>query len=249
LALLVNRESFFNVIQSVVGSEVEVINTFMNQLRIIRKTGQQCSDRGIWRKLPLSVDFGRVQKCYSVLRKDLHLPPSSLRDSPDFLEFLRLLSCYFQIPPPKSDEDEKVELSTTLQKEATVVVPSESNVAVNGTNQELGSPDHSKNNESSAKKPQEAGGWSAPAVGIRSSSGEVSEETSASRVVMATSNDSQPTPEVDRGENSTIPKPNLPALTTTNDANKEMLLVDQRLARDQGSNVMDNIESGQFDDA
>ena len=239
---LVDRESFLNMIRSVVGSEVKVINTVFTKLGKKGQPPHPSSDRGIWRQLPLNVEFDRVEDCFSVLREDLCLPQTSLHDSQDVLKFLRLLSCNFQVPLLlKNSKDEKKEsisnsaanILADQQRKAIVVVRSESrNRLDRNVSEESVRLDGLKNalhtNERIDKQvPSEnsvASGYNDLLV--------VHRKLTADRREIARS------------------KPNpLPAIAGTNDSSKEMILVNQRLTRDLSNSAMNNIESGQFDDA
>jgi hypothetical protein len=251
---LVDRESFLNMVRSVVGSEVEVMDTVLTKLGKKGQPPEPSSDRGIWRQLPLNVEFDRVQECFLVLRKDAGLPQASLHDSPDVLRFLRLLSCNFHVPLPlnndKNEKKESISISTAnisadRRKEATDVVrselrkrmdqnASEESVRLDGLKNEL-----YKKKRVATQVPAE----NSVAIGLSGSN--------TSRVMVA-NNDSLVVHRkltADRG-GITRSKPNhLSTMTGTNDTSKAILLVNQRLTRDQGSSATDNIESGQFDDA
>ena len=239
---LVDRESFLNMVRSVLGSEVKVINTVFTKLGKKGHPPQPSSDRGIWRQLPLNFEFDRVQECYSVLRKDLGLPQASLHDSQDVLKFLRLLSCNFQVPLLlKNDKDEKKEsisnstanILADRQKEAIFVVRSEFRKRLDRNASEESVRLDGLKNESHTKE-------------------RVDKQVPLEKSVASGYNDSLVVHRkltADRGE-ITRSKPNpLPAITGTNDTSKEMILVNQRLTRDLGNSATNNIESGQFDDA
>ena len=191
---LVSRESFSNLIRSVVGSEAEVFDTYMTRIGTLSQATVSSSDRGIWRRLPLQVEFDSVQESFSVLRKDLDLPPASLNDCPDFLEFLRLVSCTFQIPPVRSSnvkDEESPSSSTTILSDQ----------------------------QKKAK------------FDVLPGSIEIERRNNASKEPIV----------IDR----LFPS----AAKSTNGSKKETTVVNQELTWDQGINVMDNIEAGQFDDA
>jgi hypothetical protein len=59
----------------------------------------------------------KVQDAFKVLSHDLKLPSENLQESPDFMEFLQLLQCNFQVPPlPKEEEPEDMLAEDTTEK-------------------------------------------------------------------------------------------------------------------------------------
>jgi len=123
---LVELTSFFEMVRSVVGSEVEIISTFMIKLGREGQLPTKSLNRGIWRRLPTEIDLNMVQNNFLLLQKELDLTPGNLTDFPDFLQFLQLLSCNVQIPLT-NDKVEGEKLSTTIaidqQKELPIVKP------------------------------------------------------------------------------------------------------------------------------
>ena len=89
---LLNRESFVNLIRSVVGDDV--CDTYI----AIIGAKERPLTSAIWRRLAQKIDIDRVEESFSVLRQDLNLPPASLAHCADFLEFLQRVSCNFQLP-------------------------------------------------------------------------------------------------------------------------------------------------------
>lgn len=176
---LVQIKSFSGLIQSVVGNEVGVLDTYMAKLGKVESPYVLGSDRHIWRKLPLQVDFHMVEESFSALRKALDLPPASLRDCPEFLGFLRLVSINFEVPPLK---------------------------AVNG------------NDNGST---------------LSSTGTDLVERTTAQ---------TEEANSLDQNYVSVLER-------ATGNVKQESVPISQKLTWDQGLNVMDNIESGQFDDA
>ena len=173
---LVQRKSFSDLIQSVVGNEAGVLDTYMAKLGKVKSPNVSRSDRHIWRKLPLQVDFNIVERSFSALRKDLDLPPASLRNCPEFLGFLRLVSVNFEVPPLKS---------------------------VNGN-------------------------------------GNMSTLSSLEQTTAQTAD--KEAHSLDHNYVSVLER-------ATENVKQELVPVSPKLTWDQGLNVMDNIESGQFDDA
>lgn len=181
---LIKRESFSGLIRSVVGNDAGVLDTYMAKLGKIESPQESFSNRYIWRKLPLEVDFEGVEESFSALRKDLDLPPASLRDCPDFLTFLRLVSVNFEVPPSKP---------------------------LNGNN-----------------------------------NGSI---LSSTAVVLDEQTTAQTSRQSDE-EGNALDQTTVSVLErTTENLKQESVPISQKLTWDQGIDVMDNIESGQFDDA
>jgi len=299
---LVEKESFVQLIRSVVGSEVEVINAFMMKLGKNGQSAERSSSSGIWRRLPMEVDFNDVQKHFSILWKDLDISPVSLADSPDVLKFLQLLSCNFQVPRVKNDEVQKKDsnLTTSVPNEqsrsVTGIVSEPEVVNGKGTNESIPHDSLEETNVTIIQKtdkqsssqnildeqrtllPARSEGMngkrtkekitidrfegtelnrkkkgyeqiSSQSIVASNSNDEFLESNTAS--VMAASNHSlivQPMFRVSE-EEVMRSKSILCVGARANDRSEEILLGQTRLTFDQGTSVMDNIESGQFDDA
>ena len=180
---LVNRKSFSGLIQAIVGKETGLLKIYMAKLGKVESLQGPISDRYLWQKLPMEVDFDVVEESFSALRKDLDLPPANLRDCPDFLAFLRLISVNFEVPPLRplngnNHESILISAGLVLDEQAT---------------------EHSRHSN---------------------------EEGNA----------------LDQKSASVLER-------TTENMKQESVPISPKLTWDQGIDVMDNIESGQFDDA
>jgi hypothetical protein len=99
---LINKESFCRLVSAVIGTDGAVFDIFMNQLkRLDGADASPSSNTAIWRQLPASVDFEKVQDAFLVLSRDLNLSSETLEECSEFAEFLQLLQCNFQVPPRK----------------------------------------------------------------------------------------------------------------------------------------------------
>jgi len=201
---LLNRESFVNLIRSVVGNEV--CDTYL----AILGTKDRPLASSIWRRLAQKVDFDHVEESFSLLRQDLNLPPASLAHCADFLKCLQCVSCNFQVSPATFSRV-KTEVTPALEH----VETKKSNDIDESTNPEYSSLDRFVD----AKVPSE----------------DISGEVSHSLSPKATMQD--PHPKDDR------------EATTISALNGNEETANQGLTWDQGINVMDNVEAGQFDDA
>ena len=248
---LAKRETFFDMVKSIVGSEVGVADTFVSKLGNKDHLLKFPFEKRIWRQIAVDVDFENVQESFSALRKDLGLPPANLHDSPDFLHFCQLLSCNFKIPPRTYTTDKKKESVSTLivsdrRKEAIQLTQPQA-IEIDMKNQKSTNFCHLKarllTNASIDKQISTfenliTGGMSARCA-----------ESITSRMTTEIE-DSKPKLQIDHGKIGSVSIPS--ATKSTNDKKEEMIWVNYSLSWEvgiMGEDVMDKIVSGQFDDA
>ncbi len=237
---LLLRESFTNLIRSVVGSEEGVCDTYM---KMFRDETLPSFHRDIWRRLPVKVDYDLVQKAFSELRRDICLPPAYLSDCAEMVEFLQRVSCNFQIPPAS---EQKKEAKATPQNTRAYLDDS----TYDSTESALSTlaPEHEEESEViddldsnlELSSHDRSFGMVASSIsnGTRttSTSGDVQKSltTKATRTVQDPQNHFNDDPG---------------GMTVSNQTPKqEISTVDQTLTQDQGGNVMDNTGAEQFDD-
>jgi len=95
---LLDREPFRQLLWSVVGDNQTVFDTVIGKLGLKSKASELPSSRGLWRLLQSSIDLKQVEEAFAILKNDLNLGAGTLTEFPDFLEFLQLLQCNFQLP-------------------------------------------------------------------------------------------------------------------------------------------------------
>ena len=242
---LVTMESFFEMVRTVVGNETEVIDTYMVTLGREGRLPEESFAGGIWRRLPTKVDFNVVEKHFSALRNDLNLPPGSLRDFPDFLNFLRLLSCNF-VPLSSNDGVEKESTIAFKHQKAPLSIVQSGSGGKQAPEQltqglksntglelkERSDMQESANINSSLQKTDKFFKFS-------SVTNDVDEEV---QLVV------QPTPKGSRQDISLL-NGNQSLLVEGTNICEEILLVKAKCSGDQGNRTMECVVTGQFDDA
>jgi hypothetical protein len=111
---LIERESFSELMSTVLGKDSEVIDVFMAGLGKASGSQIPSSSNLLWHRLPSMVDVEKLDNAFMKLKDDLNLESPNLRAAEDFVEFLELLQCNFRLPP--SEQRDKKEDS--LQAES-----------------------------------------------------------------------------------------------------------------------------------
>ena len=234
---LVKIESFSEMVRSVVGREVEIISTFMIKLGREGQLPAQSLNRGIWRRLPTEVDLNMVQNHFSVLQKELDLTPGNLADFPDFLQFLQLLSCNVQIPLT-NDKVEEEKNSTTI------VVDQQKELPVAKTRAGIDSKlPKGFDQENNLEKGLEVEGK----LDTQESLKIISVRETTSEILKLNSDTNNYSEEAELTIHSTQIG-GQQEIATLN-SNPSLMVETNELTVDQGREIMDYTEAGQFDDA
>lgn len=95
---LASKNSFCDLVRSVIGSDDDVFPVVMTKLGKVGAASSEASSGSLWRRLPTSVDIEEVHKAYATFKSDLQSEALRVdfRSCPEVSDFLQLLNCNFQ---------------------------------------------------------------------------------------------------------------------------------------------------------